>query len=576
MPAKDFAILGIDIRPDEIHVVEMRGSWTDPRIVNAASIATPPGSVENGRIIQVEPVSRALRILVQRMRVTARDAVIGLGARVVTARTVEVPDAPEEEMPAILQGEMEHYHLAQEGQSAFGYMRLAGAARAVGAAGNRIVVLLMSAENRIVSGYREVADLAGLRLVALEPILVSQFRAAYAHFGAESVACLSISPTRADIIFTNADSIRLYRRVEIGTDDLFAGRSKGLGNETSHQDEMDTPQQSLDATRFPTWQNADGESPYDILPAAEGPALFPDYIPPVSHVPPPHVQSLAALILELQRSLDYYARTFPALGHVDKIVIATTDTEMDPIADTISTELGIEVLIAPAPPTDPISPITLNGPVGLQFVGAAGLAMHEIPGHPTGMPRLDLSSKERAISSVKAVRGKLTMALAASILMLAIGLGTAFAFGTRANRVAHELDHEHDHLAGQQRLLRTLGDELAAQNNRLAALQPRGIPLARIMDSITGAISPQADLVSVALDAGGHVQISGNASNERAVIATVERLRASPFFENPSVDSFGSPGQGKDAAPSVQFQISGQIVGASPATAAPRNATGNP
>src|SRR5690349_13199763 len=119
MLMREGPILGIDIDSKEIRVVEMRGSWSQPQILRAEAVPTPPGAVENGRVVYPQPVADALRILTQRMGVRTRDVILGLPARTVMARVLEIPNVPDAEIPAILQGEMLHYHLLMEGEGAF-------------------------------------------------------------------------------------------------------------------------------------------------------------------------------------------------------------------------------------------------------------------------------------------------------------------------------------------------------------------------------------------------------------------------------------------------------------------------
>jgi type IV pilus assembly protein PilM len=568
MPNQERPILGVDLRSDEIRVVEIRGGWAQPYIVRADAVATPAGSMEHGQVINPQAISDALRHLVQRLGTTTRDVAMGLSARAVTARTMEIPNVPDAEIPAILEGEMAHYHLQREGESSFGYTRIDSGALATA---NRMSVLLMSAASTVASGYREVCTRAGLRLVALEPRLVSQFRASFHGFGDGSVACLTVDATRSDIIVANDGIIRIYRRVDIGADDLIPGRKKALDAEPVRPpDNPSRPGVSAWPTDFSVRNPGVGELAFDVPDADEDFAA----VPPGGQVPA-HIQSLTALLLEMQRSLDYFRRSFPNLDPVTKVVLAGSDPALEPVATSLSHDLGIEVELASPPPADPVSPLAVTGAIDARFLAAAGLAMRQLPGIPEAVPQIDLSTKDRAVSTDRAERNKLGLSLAASIVILAIGIGIAFAFGNRANLIEHELGHEHEHLASLQRTVQQQGVELQAQITRLDVLKPRGIPLARIMDAVTNAIPPDARLTSIALDPNGHVQVVGEASNESAMIATVRGLRASTFIENPLLESFGSTPAGKDTAPMVQFQISGQVASA-PASPPARTATGTP
>lgn len=209
-----------------------------------------------------------------------------------------------------------------------------------------------------------------------------------------------------------------------------------------------------------------------------------------------------------------------------------------------------------------------SGSARLRFLGAAGLAMHALPDHPDTVPRFDLSAEERENVLVDTTRRKMTVSLAAAAAVMVLGLGLAYLLGARAIEVDGKLFHAREELVNKQSQLQEQDVALQTQKDRLVALQSKDVPLARIMDSVTEATAPDASLTEVWLDPTGRLQLSGEAVNERAIISTVNRLRTSPFFTNPSLDSFSSDPSASSRPSPMKFEVSTLLAGLPPHPAA--------
>ena len=83
-------------------------------------------------------------------------------------------------------------------------------------------MLLMASEKTVVSGYQAVSEHAGLRLLALEPTLLAMYRIGWLLARDQPRAvCLSVSQQRSEVAVIEDGEIRLYRRVDVGSDSLF-------------------------------------------------------------------------------------------------------------------------------------------------------------------------------------------------------------------------------------------------------------------------------------------------------------------------------------------------------------------
>src|SRR5438045_4848743 len=98
MAANGRPILGIDIAPNEICVVEMRGSWPDYQIVRAGKTPTPPRAVDAGRIMDAAAISAAIRALLDELGIATREAVLSIAECCVVTRVLDIPAVPANEL----------------------------------------------------------------------------------------------------------------------------------------------------------------------------------------------------------------------------------------------------------------------------------------------------------------------------------------------------------------------------------------------------------------------------------------------------------------------------------------------
>lgn len=541
MPAQRRPVLGVDINQYEIRVVEMRGVGPSAQVIRAGAVPVPRGAIEGDRIIFPDTISETLRGLLHRMNVSTRQAVVGLGAANTITRVLDLPRVPDHEIRMVIEGELAHYQILRAGTGAFDYLRLQDPPPGKEAAPP---VLVMATEERTVDLYREITERAGLQLLALEPILLSMYRTATPLIQAQpSAACLLISYGKSEIAIADQGHIRLYRRVDIGSNDLIAGRQPASSLPLSQGGEAHE--------RVLLGDDAPFESP--LLSEGEG-----------------EINAVAAnnLATELQRSLDYYRREFPQAPAVTRVILATNDPEIDPLAQWLSQALAIDCIVAEPPISMGVSralAAQLEAPEGLRYLGAAGLALNALPGLPATVPRFDLSAFEREAVEVVAARGRLAVSLAISVSMIVVGLVVTLTFLRHTGILEHQIRMMQSDLMGKQQLEQAQIQEIQLVHDRYVALKREGVPFPRIMDLIARAVSMQAGLTTVGLDRAGRLAVEGEAEDEKAMIDTLNEMSKCPYFTNTTLDSFTNRFLNDQRTRRVvEFKISSQIVGISP------------
>jgi len=530
-------VLGVDINAYEIRVVEMRGGGLNAEVIRAGAVPTPRGAVEGDRIVFPDVVAETLRGLLHRMNVSTRAAVIGIGAQSVITRVLDIPRVPDDEVRMVIESELAHYQILREGSGAFDFARLQEPE-------NRLdvnpQVLLMAVEERVVTDYRDTAERAGLHLLALEPTLLGIYRAAFQQAQAHpSAVCLLVSYGRAEIAIVDHGQIRLYRRADVGSDDLITGRRRprpgGLESGGGPERVLLTNEREDEA--------------FEVSSEEYG-----------------RINATAAsnLATELQRSLDYYRREFPQASAVGRGVLATNDPEAEPLADWISEALRMDMVVASPPIAIGVSraiAAQLEPPEGLRFLAAAGLAMRELPGQPPVVPQFDLTLRDRVEEGVEAARRGLTVSLAVSIAFVLIAVVTGLTLGRNATKLEHEVLHKKSELAGRQRVEQARVEAMLQQAEHLRALKLEGFPFPRIMDAIAAATDPQVGLTEVNLDRNGRLTVAGEASTDGAVVRTLSGLQLCSYFENTMLDSWERDER------AVRFRVSSQLIGVRTAAA---------
>lgn len=554
-------MLGVDLTPGQIRVVEIQGRASAVRVLRAAIGPMPEGAFAGDRIMDAEAVGLALRHLLESMGAVSRDAVFGLAAGSVNTQVMGVPHVPADELMMVLQGELEHFKIVREGEGVFDFAPLKGAARpANGADAGEAQILLMASEKTVVSAYRAVSDGAGLRLLALEPTLLAMYRLGWLLARDQpSAVCLSVSRAKSEVAVIEDGAIRLYRRVDVGSDNLFpppfaeGGPVTTTGTARPPKASLLTeePEGEEYAPRLGFSHQNGGATPY----------------------PPMNMSAAQMLSLEVRRSLEYYRRENPHVTPVSGAILVTDSPDVQPFLPWLGQELGltvhlarpddITILDALAPPHVTDTNAEAQSELGdLALLPAIGVALGMLPDQPAAIPHFDLSSEQTANENAEAARRRLTLALAVSIVMLLVGAGFTFAIGSRANEVGHALAHLHDDYTDMQKQYQMEIDRFQAQQQEFALLKKKGFPFPRLMDAVTDVIPASVGLTEVDLENSGRMTLIGNADSDGTVVKTRDGLGTVSWFLSPSVDSLDRKPATNSSQPYVQFKIVTQLAGA--------------
>jgi len=533
-PKRGKALLGVDITRAEIRIVEIQGAWPTPELLHADSTATPAGAFNGDLIARPELIAKALTDLLDKLEITTRTAVIGIPSSQVTTRILEIPNLPDDETLAVVQGEIQHQKIMVTPDYECAFLRILDAEDRKQA---RSRTLLMVSDQKSLANLKTIAKLADLKLTALEPGLLAMFRCAFATVKTQVPAlCIMIGSTVTEIAIVEEGPIRLYRRIEVGSSQLLADLEQPTSTESGTGKSQDTREEShpkftlsgdLEEVEAPSGSDAREELQNEVLDE-------------LSRLP--ESSALRLLLTELQRSSDFYHREYPDSEGVNSIVVAAGMPALGRIADWLGRATQIPArsvnINAFAEIEDETLKSRLDSSDGSRFIRACGLAMYGLESLPAGNPQFDLLRRDADESKKPQARSHLTAALIFCILLMLGSTVNAIRLNHRLNLSRSQLDR----VTAQSRKLRSYHDmtiqELRKQTALREVIHPPSSNLGALADAIVASLPANAALSELNMD-NGDVAISliGDAGADTDLIQLLDTLRQRSEFSRVSLDS---------------------------------------
>ncbi len=523
------SLLGIDIQSDSIVLVELSGHWGEMKAMSGGSILLPPGTIVSGQIVDTTLVAQRIRDLMNRLHISTRDAIMGIPPSATNARVMELPPIPHDELRPIVANELalsNPYGLPPE---AYDFLQLGKPESPEDT--TPLPAIVFSADTLVSQSYMDVAVMAGINLLAIEPISLAMYRASIAsHPMTEATLWVSVGSGDIEVAVVEEGIMQVYRRLDINGETLF-----NSAEEPSPLSTEEMPQFDIGA-----------ESAFTAT--SQG-AI------------PKRASGFHSLLMELQRSLEYYQRRRRD-NPIQQIIVITSRVTLQSLPDMLASRLGVPAYI-----------ITLDNveefaeKVGakseealLRYVGAAGLAMYYQTPNPLEIPCFDLRVHVHEIRQMRQVSKKAVLSLVASIGILVLITMSSLRVGMESNNVDHLVSHAKEELKALQTEKQKVVDTQQATLNLVHTIQSDGFAFPRVMDTIAQATAPHVGLTEISITQTGHINLIGDSREEIGTIKALEGLKKSSLFMNTVVESYtrnGEPGK----PTSLHFLISADIAG---------------
>jgi type IV pilus assembly protein PilM len=311
--ARHSGALGVDIGSTAIKVVELSGNGQAAGNGGAAraavSVPTPAKALEEGRITDPALVGRALREALQAAGIRTRRAVAAVNGQVALMREVRMPQLPPDEMRQAARFEVERYLPYPIAEVTFDTV-VVGENQEGGA--TKADVLVVAARTDVLQQHAAALQAAGLEPAVLEVEPLAVVRAVASRAPAEHVtACIHIGSSVTMILVAEGEVPRVIRTVAFGTAQLLEAASSRLG--------------------------ATGEPP-EVLQARVASAGS-DGVPGLREAVD---DSLASLVTEIRRSLEYYGGRYRA-AVPDRIVVTGGGAALPGITASLTAALDMPV-----------------------------------------------------------------------------------------------------------------------------------------------------------------------------------------------------------------------------------------
>jgi hypothetical protein len=196
--------------------------------------------------------------------------------------------------------------------------------------------------------------------------------------------------------------------------------------------------------------------------------------------------------------------------------------------------------------------------MGHRYSASAGLALQDAAS--SSLKVFDLSPRDHVSADERAAKRGLEVALIASIVFLAVGIGVGWFLGGKAAKVAESVVQMKTELRRLQNVDQPQAEARMAQMDELRTLAAQGVPFPQLMDVVASSLDSGVGLASAEVDAGWRLKLAGEAVNEMAMITTLDRLRQYPGFTGTSVESFASMTETSTHG-AIRFEMSAQYLG---------------
>jgi type IV pilus assembly protein PilM len=314
--ARHAGIIGVDIGSAAIKLVELSNGGS-PKVRAVASVATPAGALEEGRIKDPQAVGKALRGLIQSKGIKTKRAVTAVNGQVALMREVHMPPLPVEEIKQAARFEVERYLPYPIADVTFDTV-------VVGEGGDGdkkgLDVLVVAARTDVLRQHMAALQTAGLEPAVLEVEPLAVVRAVASNATKEQVtACIHIGSSVTMILVAEGQVPRVIRTVAFGTTQLLEAAASRLGATGKEQAGL----QARLATAAQANAQAGGAEAVPGLREAIDDALL-------------------SLVTEIRRSLEYYGGRFRT-AVPDRVVVTGGGATLPDVTASLTAALDMPV-----------------------------------------------------------------------------------------------------------------------------------------------------------------------------------------------------------------------------------------
>jgi type IV pilus assembly protein PilM len=224
---RDEPYLSVDIGSSSIKILEIRGAVGELRLVNAASLPTPPSAIQNNMVYETTAVAEAIRALIESHGIRARKVITAVPGPAVIIKRVTLPAQSARELENTIVFEAGNF-IPEDLEN----VNLDYQVTDVLDDGKRMEVLLVAAKKDIVASYSESVRAAGLIPVVVDVdyfALENMFETNYAPVPDRAIVLVNIGARFSSINILKGGRSTFTGDVPVGGRDINEALMRDLG-----------------------------------------------------------------------------------------------------------------------------------------------------------------------------------------------------------------------------------------------------------------------------------------------------------------------------------------------------------
>lgn len=220
-------LVGLDIGSSSIKMAELEVTRQGAKVISFGVLPTPANAFNNGDIQDPDSLSTVILQLIQEHKIKRKLVAVGMAGTSVIVKKITIPRIDKKLLSEQVRWEAEQYIPFDVNDISLAYHLIEG-----GADPEMMDLLLVAAQNEVVSTYSQLVSSAGLTLSVLDVsgfALANLFEFNYGRLPGQTVGLLNIGATTTNfVVVTNGDVV-FSRDMNVGGQNYTYEIHKELG-----------------------------------------------------------------------------------------------------------------------------------------------------------------------------------------------------------------------------------------------------------------------------------------------------------------------------------------------------------
>lgn len=211
---KSKKVIGLDIGTSSIKLAEMDVGGKDVQLLSFGFVPTPPNSVTGGEIVDVGSVGNAIKTLINEVKTKRKNVATAMWGTAVIVKKITIPKMDKKLIKDQIRFEAEQYIPFDINNISLAYHVLTGSSSP-----DTIDLLLIAAQNELVSQYTQVLEVCGLNCGVLDVsgfALANSFELNYGKFNHEVIGLLNFGASITNFVVVKDGEVIFCRDIPVG------------------------------------------------------------------------------------------------------------------------------------------------------------------------------------------------------------------------------------------------------------------------------------------------------------------------------------------------------------------------